>query len=87
MACIEIYIAIDINKNIDLNLAICNQTVMTKKLDNIRPVLINLEPTHEELTKFFLRERREGLKDRRKLLTYIADDRRSGLPDRRILKK
>lgn len=77
----------DFNKNIDLNLPICNQTMMTRKRDNIRPVLINLEPTHEELTKFFLRERRVGLKERRTLHTYIADDRRSGIPDRRLSKK
>jgi hypothetical protein len=60
---------------------------MTKKIENIRPVLINLEPTHEELAKLLLRERRAGLKERRQLNTYIADDRRSGLTDRRISKK
>jgi hypothetical protein len=84
---IAIHIAIHIHKNIDLHIAICNQPVMTKKIENIRPVLINLEPTHEELAKLLLRERRAGLKERRKLYTFIADDRRSGLTDRRISKK
>ena len=60
---------------------------MAKKLDNIRPVLINLEPTNEELAKLPLRERRVGLKNRRKLHTYIADDRRSAINDRRKPKK
>ena len=56
---------------------------MTMKLDKIRPVLINLEPTSEELAKLHLRERRVELKERRKLHTYISDDRRSGIAERR----
>lgn len=60
---------------------------MIKKTDTFRPVLIDLEPTDEELSKLHLTDRREGLIDRRKLHTYIADDRRNGLADRRKTKK
>ena len=60
---------------------------MAKNTYYIRPVLIDLEPTDEELSKLHLRDRREGLKDRRKLHTYIADDRRNGIADRRKFKK
>ena len=61
--------------------------MLTTMLDNIRPVLIYLEPTIEELAKLPLRERRVGLKNRRKLHTYIADDRRGAINDRRKPKK
>lgn len=54
-----------------------------KNFDEIRPVVLHLEPTDEELTRLILRERRQGIKDRRKVPTYIADDRRSGIADRR----
>ena len=54
-----------------------------KELNDIRPVILPLEPTEEELAKMTLRERRMGLRDRRKIPTYIADDRRSGIADRR----
>ena len=60
---------------------------MTKKSDTIRLVLIDLESSQKELAKLFLRERRQELKDRRKLNTYIADDRRDGIIDRRKPKK
>ena len=51
--------------------------------DDIKPVVIHLKPTEEELARMILRERRMGSRDRRKLPTYIADDRRSGIADRR----
>lgn len=54
-----------------------------KNDDEIRPVVLYLEPTEEELAKLALRERRKGLKDRRKINTYLADDRRSGIANRR----
>lgn len=54
-----------------------------KKFDDIKPVVLHLEPTEEELAKIILRERRLGLKDRRKIPTYIANDRRCGIVDRR----
>jgi hypothetical protein len=56
---------------------------MEKKTDSIRPVLIYLKPTKEELAKLYSHDRREDIKDRRKLHTYIADDRRNGPADRR----
>ena len=56
-------------------------------LKNIRPVIISLKPTKEELAKILFRDRRVGLKNRRKLCTYIADDRRNGVADRRKSKK
>lgn len=54
-----------------------------KNDDEIRPVILNLEPTKEELSKVILRERRNGLQDRRMIPTYIANDRRCGIADRR----
>jgi hypothetical protein len=54
-----------------------------KNSDEIRPVVLHLEPTDEELARLHLRERRQGLEERRKVPTYIADDRRSGIADRR----
>jgi hypothetical protein len=54
-----------------------------KENDDIKPVVIHLQPTEEELARIMLRERRMGSRDRRKLSTYIADDRRSGIADRR----
>jgi len=54
-----------------------------KNCDEIRPVILHLEPTSEELVKLMLRERRKFSKDRRKMHTYLADDRRSGIADRR----
>jgi hypothetical protein len=54
-----------------------------KESDDIKPVVIHLAPTDEELAKMILRERRLGLKERRKIPTYIANDRRCGIADRR----
>jgi hypothetical protein len=56
---------------------------LMKNDDEIRPVILNLEPTEEELSKVNLRERRNGLQDRRMIPTYIANDRRCGIADRR----
>ena len=53
------------------------------EFDDIKPVILHLDPTKEELARTILRERRLGSKDRRKIPTYIADDRRSGIADRR----
>jgi hypothetical protein len=44
--------------------------------DSIKPVVKNL--THASFS-----ERRSGIKDRRKIHTYIRNDRRSGIADRR----
>jgi len=59
--------------------------MIMKNDDEIRPVILNLEPTEEELARLILRERRNGLHDRRMMPTYIADDRRCGIADRRKL--
>ncbi len=37
----------------------------------------------EDIPNASFAERRSGLKDRRKLFTFIMDDRRSGIADRR----
>lgn len=37
----------------------------------------------EDIPNTSFAERRSGLKDRRKLFTFIMDDRRSGIADRR----
>ena len=46
-------------------------------------VVINVGPPGNPYAKIIRTERRLGLKDRRRLHTYIADDRRGGLPNRR----
>ena len=54
-----------------------------KNNDDIKPVILHIEPSEEELARLPLRERRQGREERRRLPTYIADDRRSGIADRR----
>ena len=44
---------------------------------------INVGPPDNPYAKIIRTERRLGLKDRRRLNTYIANDRRGGLPNRR----
>ena len=43
----------------------------------------NKKLTDERIRKSSFVERRSGLKDRRKIHTYLADDRRCGIADRR----
>ena len=45
--------------------------------------VLEIGPPDKPYAKLFFTEKRIGLKDRRKLYTYIADDRRSGIADRR----
>ena len=52
-------------------------------MEKVRPVILFLEPTDENVPRELRPERRRGLEDRRKLHTYIFDDRRSGKADRR----
>ena len=52
-------------------------------MEKVRPVILFLEPTDENVPRELRPERRRGLKDRRKLHTYIFDDRHSGKADRR----
>jgi hypothetical protein len=46
-------------------------------------VFINVGPPDKPYAKIMRTERRLGLRDRRRLNTYIANDRRGGLPNRR----
>lgn len=61
-----------------------NQMIKPYMDEEIKSVVLSLEPTNDTLAKLILGERRSGSEDRRKLHTYIADDRRSGIADRRI---
>ncbi len=45
--------------------------------------ILKIGPPGKPWAKLIFTEKRFGLKDRRKLHTYIADDRRSGIADRR----
>jgi hypothetical protein len=45
--------------------------------------ILRIGPPDKPYAKLFFTEKRIGLKDRRKLNTYLADDRRSGIADRR----
>ena len=56
----------------------------TKKPDNI---VIHVGPSVNPYAKIFRTERRLGLRDRRRLITYIDKDRRGGIADRRDLKR
>ncbi len=46
----------------------------------------NSNAVFKSFTDVSISERRSGLKDRRKLQTFIMDDRRSGISDRRRIK-
>jgi hypothetical protein len=50
---------------------------------NVKVVDVYLERIDENSPAKLRPERRQSVKDRRTLHTYIADDRRSGLADRR----
>ncbi len=52
-------------------------------MKNAKLVTLVLQPTDESVPEKLRPERREGVEDRRKLKTYIADDRRSGIANRR----
>ena len=52
-------------------------------MKNAKLVTLVLQPTDESVHENLRPERRQGLQDRRKLNTYIADDRRSGIANRR----
>ncbi|UCE55230.1 MAG: hypothetical protein JSV31_07250 [Desulfobacterales bacterium] len=60
-----------------------NQKIIPYMDEEIKSVVLSLEPTNDKLAKLILGDRRSGLEERRKLPTYIADDRRSGIADRR----
>jgi hypothetical protein len=45
--------------------------------------IINREPFSEPVATKIVLEKREVLKDRRRINTFIADDKRSGIADRR----
>ena len=53
------------------------------KSKNSGKVVIKVGPTGTPYAKIMRTERRLGLRDRRRLNTYIANDRRSGLSNRR----
>ena len=50
--------------------------------ENKHQTVLKIGPTDKPYAKIFLKEKRGGLKDRRKLHTYIANDRRNGIADR-----
>ena len=57
---------------------------MTRKIRELNKKLRNnSNATFKNLTDTSFSERRSGLKDRRKLHTFIMNDRRSGIADRR----
>ena len=51
--------------------------------ENKKQAIYERGPADKPYAKIIITEKRSGLKDRRKLHTYIADDRRSGVADRR----
>ena len=52
-------------------------------MQHVKIVDVYLERADEHTPAKLRPELRKGVKDRRKLHTYIADDRRSGIADRR----
>ena len=52
-------------------------------MKKVKVVDVYLEPPDRNTPGKIRPENRSGLKDRRKLHTYIANDRRSGIADRR----
>ena len=48
-----------------------------------REIVLKIGPSDRPYAKLYVKEKRKGLEDRRKLQTYIANDRRSGIADRR----
>ena len=57
---------------------------MTRKIRELNKKLRNnSNATFKNLTDTSFSERRSGLKDRRKLHTFIMNDTRSGIADRR----
>jgi hypothetical protein len=57
-----------------------------ERSDEKRHVIITRGPVSEPYAKIILPEKRKGLKDRRKINTFIAEDRRCGIADRRKLR-
>ena len=55
---------------------------MKKAQDNGQAVY-EIRPADKPYAKIIMPEKRSGLKDRRRLHTFIADDKRSGIADRR----
>jgi hypothetical protein len=51
--------------------------------NKVDETILKIGPHDRPYAKLIITEKRYGLKDRRKLHTYIADDRRSGIADRR----
>jgi hypothetical protein len=62
------------NSGININMA---------KILKKREILLKIGPSDKPYAKLYVKEKRKGLEDRRKLKTYIANDRRSGIADRR----
>ncbi len=50
---------------------------------NVKKVVVIIGPSDNPYAKILLPEKRKGLKDRRKIHTYVAKDRRSGIVERR----
>ena len=62
------------NSGININMA---------KILKKREIVLKIGPPDRPYAKLYVKEKRKGLEDRRKLKTYIANDRRSGIADRR----
>ena len=54
-----------------------------ERTSNSEKVVIKVGPPGNPYAKIIRGERRLGIRDRRRLNTYIAKDRRGGLPNRR----
>ena len=50
---------------------------------NVKKIVVTVGPSNHPYAKILLPEKRKGLKDRRKMYTYVAKERRSGIVERR----